>query len=102
MFKNKIISFFLALLMMVQMVPVEQIGAMLCSNQWTEEFPHDIDETGKDSLVKFNHPYLPLGLSANSASFAFETKSLAYLHFSQQIPFNHSTEVVSPPPDSNC
>jgi len=82
------------------MLPVRQIGKVLASNQWTEELPHDVDETGKDIVVKFNHPFLPPGLLSGSPSFASETKALAYIHFSEQIPSNHSTEVVSPPPDS--
>ncbi len=102
MLKLRIISFFLTLLISVQMLPVKQIGKVLASNQWTEELPHDVDETGKDTLVKFNHPFLPPGLSFDSASFASETKALAYIHLSEQMPSNHSTEVVSPPPDSSC
>lgn len=83
----------------MQMLPIRQIGKVLASNQWTEELPHDANEAGKDTLVKYNHPFLPPE-NYTSASFASEIKALAYIHFSEQIPSNHSTEVVSPPPDS--
>ena len=102
MIKLKIIAFFLSLLIGMQMLPVRQIGNLLGKNQLTEELPHDADESGKDSSVKFNHPFLPPANYTTSVSFASETKALAYIHFSEQIPSNHSTEVVSPPPDSVC
>lgn len=98
--KLKVISFFLSLLIAVQMLPIRQIGKVLASNQWTEELPHDVDENGKDSSVKFNHPFLPPANYNTKVSGASETKQLAYIHLSEQIPSNHSTEIVSPPPDS--
>ena len=99
--KLKVIAFFLGLLIAMQMLPVKQIGKVLASNQWTEELPHDSDEPGKDPTVKFNHPFLPPA-NYTSISVSSETKALAYIHFSEQIPSNHSTEVVTPPPDSVC
>ncbi len=41
MIKLKIISFLLCMLMALQMLPVQEIGKMLSSNQWTEELPHN-------------------------------------------------------------
>jgi hypothetical protein len=102
MIKLKVIAFFLGLLIAMQMLPVRQIGKVLASNQWTEELPHDTDEAGKGDLVKFNHPFLPPANYTTSSSFASELKALAYIHFSEQIPSNHSTEVDTPPPDSVC
>ena len=96
MMKLKIISFFLALLMMVQMVPVAQIGAMLSSNQWTEEIPHSLEDSSKHDNSSTN--FLP---AAHHHFFSDDTFSAAniYIHTSEQIPSNHSTDVVSPPPD---
>ncbi|MDQ6812210.1 MAG: hypothetical protein M3040_00495 [Bacteroidota bacterium] len=102
MIKLKVIAFFLGLLIAMQILPVKQIGKVLASNQWTEELPHDFDDAGKDLTLKFNHPFLPPANYTTSVSFASEVKALAYLHFSEQIPSNHSTEVVTPPPDSVC
>src|SRR3954462_4379199 len=99
MLKLRVISFFLTLLIAVQMLPVKQIGKVLASNQWTEELPHDSDEAGKDASVKFSHPYLPPANYTTTFSFAFDSKAIAYIHFSEQIPSNHSTEIVAPPPD---
>lgn len=86
---------------MLQVLPIAQIGSMLSKNQWTEELPHDDDDTGKaDIFAKLSHPYLPPANFSNNISFLSETKALAYIHHSEQIPSNHSTEVVVPPPDS--
>ena len=82
------------------MLPIRQIGKVLASNQWTEELPHDADDTGKDPSVKYNHPFLPPANYTTSASLVSETKALAYIHHSEQMPSNHSTEVVTPPPDA--
>jgi hypothetical protein len=98
MLKLKVISFFLCLLLTMQMLPVQQIGRMLSSNQWTEELPHSTDDgSGKEDL-SLQKLFLPPS-SLTGTSIRVETKALAYIHFSSQIPSNHSTDVVSPPPD---
>ena len=85
--------------MIMQMVPVEQIGKALFQNMWTEEIPHHADDCGnEDPVAKYNPPFEPpygysIGLIQSSA------KDLAYIHLSESIPSNHSTDVVSPPPD---
>jgi hypothetical protein len=90
----------MCLLIGMQMLPLRQIGKVLASNQWTEELPHDADEAGKDTSAKFGHPCLPPASYTTSISLAFESKALAYIHYSEQIPSNHSSEIVAPPPDS--
>lgn len=81
------------------MLPTRQIGKVLADSPWTEELPDDCDERGKDISVKFNHLFLRPSGYTTSASLAYEKKTLAYTHLSAQIPFNHSTEVFTPPPD---
>jgi len=95
--KLKIIALFLVLLMSSQMLPIAQIGQMLSTNQWVEEMPHNAADCGKVECSLEPH-FLP-------ASFTYcmpisaESKIIAYLHCSDQIPSNHSTDVVCPPPD---
>ena len=100
--KLKIISFLLCVLLAIQILPVAQIGNMLGKNQWIEELPHDTsDDISKaDVSAKFNHPYLPPADYTAALSSLSESTALACIHFSDQIPSNHSTEVVIPPPDS--
>ncbi len=100
MVKLKIISFLLCMLMALQMLPLREIGKMLGTNQWTEELPHQLgDDEGKsDSSTPFQKAFLsPYNYAGNSI--LDEAKVNAYIHHSEQIPSNHSTEVVSPPPD---
>src|SRR5947209_6619346 len=100
MLRLKIISFFLCVLMVLQVLPVKQIGKMLCANQWTEELPHGSDDDGgkADLSTPFQKVFLPVH-GFTGPSFMAETKAMAYIHRSDQIPSNHSTDVVSPPPD---
>jgi hypothetical protein len=98
MLKLRIISFFLGLLIIMQMVPVAAIGKALWQSQWTEELPHEMDENGKADAAKFTHPFIPpadytISLISSSA------EDNTYIHLSDRIPSNHSTDVVSPPPD---
>lgn len=100
MLKLKIIAFVLSLLMLMQMLPLAQIGQALGSNMWTEELPHGEDGAAKSlNTANFTHPFLP-PQDYDTVQPAYSlVKALAYIHFSEVIPSNHSTEVVSPPPD---
>lgn len=100
MFKVKIISLFLCLLMTLQMLPLAQIGSLLGSNQWTEELPHGPeDDTTKSESIKFTTA-LPPEQYQLASNFS-DSKALIGIHISATIPPNHSTDVVSPPPDNN-
>jgi len=86
--------------MVMQMLPLAQIGQALGQNYWTEELPHH-DGGGKiDGNSHLNHPFLPPPEFTVSNTSYEDSKASAYIHFSEQIPSNHSTEIVSPPPDS--
>ena len=88
------------MLLALQMLPIQQIGKMLSTNQWTEELPHNSgDDSGKaDASTPFQKAFLPV-YGFSPTSLLSENKAKAYIHFSDQIPSNHSTDVVSPPPD---
>lgn len=79
------------------MVPVGQIGAMLNSNKWTEEIPHSCEQAAKGDATG-NNTFLPPDQHMLVSNFC-DAKTLIFLHISDQIPSNHSTDVVSPPPD---
>ena len=99
MLKLKVISLFLSLLIALQMLPILKIGKALANNQWTEELPHDVDENGKENSVRFNPSFLPPAAYITSDSCLSEVKALAYIQLSDQIPTNHSVDIVTPPPD---
>lgn len=100
MIKLKIIVLFLGLLLTLQMLPITQIGQMLSNNQWVEEMPHNVGDAGKLQCIVEPH-FLPSIIHTYVAFFA-ESKVIAYLQCSDQIPANHSTEIVCPPPDKSA
>lgn len=80
------------------MLPIEQIGSMLSTNQWAEELPHgQADDAGKNDPLIFSNSLLPeqYQLASNFS----DSTSLLWIHLSATIPSNHSIDVVSPPPD---
>ncbi|MEJ7587847.1 MAG: hypothetical protein WKI04_09840 [Ferruginibacter sp.] len=99
MIKLQIIALFLSMLMTLQMLPIAQIGQMLSTNQWTEELPHNALDNGSKAEGNLNSNFFPPEMNYNLAMNA-ERKALAYLHSSDQIPTNHSTDIVTPPPDT--
>ena len=98
MVKLKIIAFFLSLLMTLQALPLTQIGKMLSTNQWVEEMPHNPSDCGGKIDAGFTPNFLPPVNDFYIAAIA-ENKITAYLHCSDQVPSNHSTDIVTPPPD---
>ena len=97
MIRLRIISIFLALVMSIQMLPLSQIGYALSSNQWTEELPHTAAEDFAKSDGSFKN-FLPANPHCFLSDICFSAANI-YIHSSEQIPSNHSTDVVTPPPD---
>ena len=95
---KKFISILCLLCMTLQVLPLAQIGRALSSNQWTEELPHNADEIGKSASVKFSST-LPPETFLMMAGLA-QSSAMLRVQISSTIPSNHSTDVVSPPPDA--
>ncbi|MBL0881793.1 MAG: hypothetical protein IBJ16_00345 [Chitinophagaceae bacterium] len=96
---KRIINIFLILVLAVQIIPVQQMGKMLYSNQFTEEIPHSLDhnpENSKQSESKSDFISTPeVGiLYINNCS------NLVRPITSDVIPQNHTNEIHVPPP--NC
>jgi hypothetical protein len=96
--KLRIISFVLALIMSIQILPLAELGNALGNNLWTEELPHGTcEDTGKTEFsIKTFLPTAPhqfiSDIICNSANI--------YIHISEENPVNHSTDVETPPPDA--
>lgn len=97
--RKKFCTFFLLLVLSVQILPIQQMGNALFSNQFAEEIPHSLD-VDKSFAKKstFTSDYLstlPLAISSVYIDFSFEH------HFmSDAIPQNHTGDIHVPPP--NC
>jgi len=97
--KKKLCTLFLLLVLAIQILPIQQMGSLLFSNQFTEEIPHSFDldkDCCKKALLKSDF------LSTPSLSFcsAFINTSFQHPHFAVAIPQNHTGDIHVPPP--NC
>jgi hypothetical protein len=96
---KRIINIFLILVLSVQILPVQQMGKMLYSNQFTEEIPHSLDhnpENAKQSESKSDFISTPeVAITYVNGSF-----NLIRPITSDVIPQNHTNEIHVPPP--NC
>lgn len=81
------------------MLPVKQLGALLCSNTMNEELPHALDD-GKDisklDLAK-NNIILP---SEMALSGFISNTTREYIHFSVSLPKHCAGDIQTPPPNA--
>src|ERR1700741_3973935 len=97
--KKKFCTLFLLLVLSIQILPIQQLGGLLFSNQFTEEIPHSIDlekDCCKKALLKSDFLSTP-SLSVLSVYIDF---SFRHPHFADAIPQNHTGDIHVPPP--NC
>jgi hypothetical protein len=71
------------------------IGTMLSTNRWAEEIPNSCEQSSKGDVSVNN--YLPPDQHMLVSAYCDAT-ALLFLHISEQIPSNHSFDVVSPLP----
>jgi len=96
--RKKICTYFLLLVLTIQILPVQQMGSMLFSNQFNEEIPHS-----------YETDHGPLGKALLKSDF-LSTQDLIlrsalivspkHLHTADAIPQNHTGDIHVPPP--NC
>jgi hypothetical protein len=96
---NRIISLFLSIVLALTVLPVQEVGCLLAGNQIQEELPHNMStEDAAKNLDVAVKGFLP----PSSYNLLLDIDSRAaglYIHLSESIPTNHSTDIVSPPPD---
>jgi len=97
---KRVITIFLLFTLSMQILPVQQLGKALFSNSFNEELPHadDTNDLEKDCCKKLNSEFINWH-NDFSHQIAFN-KTLHYIHISEAVPHNHSTEILVPPP--NC
>ena len=96
---KKIINVFLILILAVQVLPVQQMGAAIFNNVFTEEIPHSLDiekdaikkVSGKSEFIDWSNPISPVVNTITQQQFSFNNVAL---------PHNFSNEILVPPP--NC
>ncbi len=96
---GKLISFFLILVLSIQVLPMQQIAAWLSSNSVTEEIAHSVNPVKSNTGADEVHP--PFGLhGGNSAIHSILASSQVKHHRAEALYVRHADDILSPPP--NC
>ncbi len=95
---KKIISFFLLLVLCIQVLPFKQIAVWLFSNQVTEELAHDINpvkaNSGKEDAFPFN--------TFHDDIFEYSLTLIVTTvnrHIEESTYNRHADDILSPPPN---
>lgn len=97
---KKLINIFLILVLAIQILPVQQMGAALMNNQFTEEIPHTLDTSSSDQAKKLiaKSDFLDWDAPVANQLFIYISSSKPAIRVT--IPVNHAFEILVPPP--NC
>jgi hypothetical protein len=97
--KRRFLNIFLILVLLIQVLPIKQLGEQLFNNQWSEEVNASdctCKEIGKSSDTNLD---FELGFYTPSTQIAVTAPS-NFINFQDIIPAHHVFEVPVPPP--NC
>lgn len=95
--KQKLVAIFLIVVLSILVLPVVQVGALLFSNQLTEELQHTVEKNNTESNIgKSDFLQTEIHCCFENQSF----KNTFYIHLSDGLPPNHSSDIILPPP--NC
>lgn len=98
MTSKSFISLVLLLILGIQVLPIKQIGSLLCSNQLTEELPHSACEV-KSPVVKFE-PSISDNFSTSGMEAGFlAAQTIWFVHMASVLPLIHAGEIHTPPPN---
>ncbi|MDE3252574.1 MAG: hypothetical protein KGO92_07185 [Bacteroidota bacterium] len=97
--KQKCVTFFLLLVLAIQILPIRQMGGLLFSNQFTEEIPHAVD-VEKDSIKKGVVPSDFLTPPSLTLSSQFIECDYQHLNYADAIPHNYTDDIHVPPPNA--
>ena len=97
---TKLISFFLSLVLSIQVLPLQQIAAWLSSGQVTEEIAHTVNPAKSKSASDEEHSFFTFihqgDLSFQSANFPV---NFNYCR-DEAVYLRYADDILSPPP--NC
>jgi hypothetical protein len=99
--KKPLIAILLLHVLFIQLLPFEQIGKALISNQWTEEIPcAEVHEYGtfKSSLLYSDE----LGIFLSAKNINATLINWTIVAFKETLPQNHAAEILVPPPNVCC
>jgi hypothetical protein len=97
--KRRFLNIFLILVLLIQVLPIKQLGEQLFNNQWSEEVNASdcaCKEMGKSSDTALDFEVVFYNASTQIAA----TALINFINFQDIIPAHHVFEVPVPPP--NC
>jgi hypothetical protein len=94
---KKIIAVICLMVLSTQVIPLRQIGAMLFSNQLTEELAHGADCVKKPCEEKELHTYFPSAFDLQPQTLSGINNHSMYAHV--RLVNLHVAEVPTPPPN---
>lgn len=95
---KKLINILLIVVLTITILPIRQVGNMLFKNQWTEEL-NDHSEQHEKKPQPDKWTFLTYGDLLNQALGINSDDGIRFFAYSQQLPFNASGEIHSPPPN---
>ena len=96
---KKFSTFLLILVLTIQILPIQQMGSILFSNQLAEEIPHSIDiDTDFAKKGEFKSDYLSTPSFTICSSFI--DFRINHHTPAEEIPQNYTSDIHVPPP--NC
>lgn len=96
---KKLISFFLILVLSIQVLPMQQIAAWLSSGSVTEEISHTVNPVKSNPGTDEVHPLFTLH-TGSSFIHSMMASSLVKHHRAEALFIRHADDILSPPP--NC
>ncbi|HEY2349720.1 MAG TPA: hypothetical protein VGH64_11915 [Puia sp.] len=97
MILKKLISYFLILVLCIQVLPLQQVAAWLSSGQVTEEIAHDLDgaksksQFGKDAVLSLQ--------SFHAGSQALSAPGINRHPHDETLMIRDADEILIPPPN---
>lgn len=95
---KKTIALFCILIFSIQILPLRQIGSLLCGNTMNEEIPH-----GPLTIKETSGKYVPFQtldyLNSSSLASVYMNNCKAYIGYASILPANHIKEIHTPPPN---
>lgn len=96
---KKIISCCLALVLAIQLLPVKQVGLLLCSNQIQEEIPHTIDSSKQETAKEDVNKTVLFYEAAYHENLNLLHNHSTYYSFASKLPSFHAKDIHTPPPN---
>ncbi|MEP6583713.1 MAG: hypothetical protein ABJA90_05590 [Ginsengibacter sp.] len=97
---RKLITIFFLAVFLTQVIPVKQLGQLLAGATMTEELPETGSSKSNTSFLDGKW-FIVISTHLHNQSL-YNTALFQYIHFSETLPFDLSSDVQSPPPDSFC